>query len=390
MKIVIFAETYYPDVMGGGEFSTKQMAEGLAERGHEVVVYCLGTEVAKEDIRGVCVKRKYLKGLSEHFMSLCRNTTVADPFTRLSKISRKWGDLYPDRKWYETYRSLITKEKPDLVHTAAPMSYLGRANLWRAAYDLKIPVSHVARGPLLLEIGFLGGRLDAWNKRRNAKASSCLTALAAPSSYMLNAHLKAGINGRRFNDVIYNSAGPVPEEITEDFIKQKENMILYAGEISSKKGISTLCDAVAGLDGLRTVLIGSGPLAEDIRREGRAEVLGWMEQEDLFSYMKKAKAVVLPSVWNEPFGRILTEAVNCGTIAIGSDRGGIPEVLAHDEDYIFKSGDLAGLRHRIKRVTELTSSGYMEEIEKQRSFSCNYTDEAYKEKWEKFFLQQLG
>ena len=144
------------------------------------------------------------------------------------------------------------------------------------------------------------------------------------------------------------------------------------------------------LYGLRTVLIGSGPLAEDIRREGRAEVLGWMEQEDLFSYMKKAKAVVLPSVWNEPFGRILIEAVNCGTIAIGSDRGGIPEVLAHDEDYIFKSGDLAGLRHRIKRVTELTSSGYMEEIEKQRSSCRPFTDEAYKEKWERFFLQQLG
>ena len=29
MKILIFAEVYYPDVMGGGEFSTKQMAESL-------------------------------------------------------------------------------------------------------------------------------------------------------------------------------------------------------------------------------------------------------------------------------------------------------------------------------------------------------------------------
>lgn len=388
--MIIFAETYYPDVMGGGEFSTKQTAEGLAEAGHEVIVYCLGTEDAKEDIRGVRVKRKYLKGLSEHFMSLCMNRTMDDPFTRLSKILRKGGDLYPDRKWYETYRSLIMNEKPDLVHTAAPMSYLGRANLWRAAYDLKIPVSHVARGPLLLEIGFLGGRLDAWNRRKNAKASSCLTALAAPSSYMLNEHLKAGIKGRRFNDVIYNAAGFAPEEVTEDFIKQKENMVVYAGELSEKKGIPLLCDAVAGLDGLRTVLIGSGPLADEIRREGRAEVRGWMEQEDLFSYMKKAKAVVLPSVWNEPFGRILTEAVSCGTIAIGSNRGGLPEVLGHDEDYIFKSGDVAGLKSRIKRVTKLSPSGYMEEIKKQRSTSLSFTDEAYKENWEKFFLRQLG
>ncbi|MCR5651017.1 MAG: hypothetical protein K6F86_07545, partial [Lachnospiraceae bacterium] len=66
MKILVFAESYYPDVMGGGEFSTKQMAEGLVKKGHEVMVYCLGEENSKEDINGVRVNRRYIKGTSEH------------------------------------------------------------------------------------------------------------------------------------------------------------------------------------------------------------------------------------------------------------------------------------------------------------------------------------
>ena len=51
MKILIFAEVYYPDVMGGGEFSTKQMTEGLTKRGHEVIVYCLGKDTREERIK---------------------------------------------------------------------------------------------------------------------------------------------------------------------------------------------------------------------------------------------------------------------------------------------------------------------------------------------------
>ena len=58
MKILIFSEVYYPDIFGGGEFSTKQMAEGMVSKGHNVVVYCLGNKEVTEDINGVSVKRK--------------------------------------------------------------------------------------------------------------------------------------------------------------------------------------------------------------------------------------------------------------------------------------------------------------------------------------------
>ena len=394
MKILIFAEVYYPDVMGGGEFSTKQMAEGLAGKGHEVVVRCLGESSRNELLNGVWVKQKYIKGLSEHFLSNTKNNNIADPFSRFDKIIRKWADIYPSRRMYETYRSIIRKEHPDAVHTVSPMSYMGRYNLWKAAADLKIPVSHVCRGPNLLKLKFMGGMPDGFNRYRNAKASVFLTALAAPTQFMLDRHIKAGIKGRRFNEVIYNAAGIKPVSLTADHFAQKEDMVLYAGEIKKEKGIHTLLKAMEGLKNVRLLLIGRGEMAEYARRylngmEHRVEVIDWMEREELFKYMRRAKAVILPSEWEEPFGRILIEAVCNGTIAIGSDKGGIPEVLDHDREYIFKSGDVPGLRKRIERVTGMSASVYLEEARRQQKAALRFSDDRFTDNWERFFLDQL-
>lgn len=390
MKILVFAESYYPDVMGGGEFSTKQMAEGLVKKGHEVMVYCLGEENSKEDINGVRVNRRYVKGISEHFLSLCKNRNVPDPFTRLSKAVRKRGDLYPCRKWYEEYSNIILSEAPDVVHTASPMSYQGRFNLWKAAYDLKIPVSHVCRGPALLELDFLNGRLDGFNRHRNAIASSYLTALAAPSSFMLDAHNHAGIRGQRINEVIFNAIDFKPVRLSEELAEKKENLVMYAGELSEKKGILTLIRAMDGIDGARLLLIGKGNLQDRIQSEGAMQVIDWMGREELFVFMQKAKAVVLPSKWNEPFGRILIEAICNGTIAIGSDRGGIPEVLDHNEDHIFRSGDTEGMRSRIQRVLDLSPLEYLDEIQRQQRILSRFSDDKYTDNWEGFFLRQLS
>ncbi len=390
MKILIFSEVYYPDIMGGGEFSTKQMTEGLVKKGHEVIVYCLGKNNCEEEINGVYVNRKYIPDLSEHFLSITKNNRIIDPFTPFSKIKRKWSDIYSSRKWFEGYRSIIAKEDPDIVHTVSPMSYLGRVNLWKAAFDLKIPVSHVSRSPNLLKVKFLGGILNGFIIRRNAKASSYLTALAAPSRFMLDCHNRVGIRGQRFNNVIYNAVDFIQVPLSADLIDQKENMVLYAGDLRKEKGILTLLRAMNELDGVRLLLIGSGELSDSIKRYRRAEVIDWMERESLYTYMKKAKAVILPSEWNEAFGRILIEAIYNGTICIGSDRGGIPEVLDFNNDYIFHSGDAVGLRSQIERVIRMPSSVYIEEAGKQRKIASRFTNDTYVDNWERFFLQQLN
>ena len=108
MRLLIFAEVYYPDVMGGGEFSTKQMTEGLVKKGHEVIVYCLGKNDCEEVIAGVRVKREYIRGISEYYLSSTKNNKVMSSLKPLSKIFKKIPDLYPNYKWYKKYMTIIT------------------------------------------------------------------------------------------------------------------------------------------------------------------------------------------------------------------------------------------------------------------------------------------
>ena len=41
--------------------------------------------------------------------------------------------------------------------------------------------------------------------------------------------------------------------------------------------------------------------------------------------------MLMPILWNEPFGIVMAEAMACGTPVIGFRRGAVPEVVAHGE-----------------------------------------------------------
>jgi glycosyltransferase involved in cell wall biosynthesis len=66
-----------------------------------------------------------------------------------------------------------------------------------------------------------------------------------------------------------------------------------------------------------------------------------------------AKAVVMPSIWPEPFGRIPVEANRLGVPAVVSSAGGLPEIIVDGvTGYIFKAGDVDDLAEKIMRILE--------------------------------------
>jgi glycosyltransferase involved in cell wall biosynthesis len=46
-----------------------------------------------------------------------------------------------------------------------------------------------------------------------------------------------------------------------------------------------------------------------------------------FEWLRRARVVIFPSQWEEPFGLVMTEALACGTPVIALDRGAAPEVI---------------------------------------------------------------
>jgi glycosyltransferase involved in cell wall biosynthesis len=109
----------------------------------------------------------------------------------------------------------------------------------------------------------------------------------------------------------------------------------FAGRLTEEKGIGLLLEAWAQSDPntrARGLLVGGdGPLrawVEDVaRRDPSVTYLGHLAPALMTRFYASCRCVVVPSVWEEPFGRVAAEALSYGRSIIVSDRGGLADTL---------------------------------------------------------------
>ncbi len=135
---------------------------------------------------------------------------------------------------------------------------------------------------------------------------------------------------------------------------EHQHIVGYAGRFVGEKGLRELLEALERMaSSVHAVLIGSGPLREEIEARGnsgalrgRVHVAGTMAPEKLAEYMNCFDALALPSLtarhWKEQYGRVIGEAMACGVPVGGSDSGAIPEVIG-EAGLVVREGDAAAL-----------------------------------------------
>jgi glycosyltransferase involved in cell wall biosynthesis len=144
-----------------------------------------------------------------------------------------------------------------------------------------------------------------------------------------------------------------------------EVLIGYVGRIVEAKGLRTLVEALELLprSGWKLAVAGAGPFevefAELIRSKGLAgqvlPLLGFVPHEETPRYLAAFDLLVLPSEtqpnWKEQFGRVIVEALACGTPIIGSDSGEIPNlVLASGGGLVFPERNSAALADKLRTM----------------------------------------
>ncbi|MFH1888552.1 MAG: glycosyltransferase family 4 protein [Candidatus Omnitrophota bacterium] len=125
---------------------------------------------------------------------------------------------------------------------------------------------------------------------------------------------------------------PLDKETCKRMVPHKNNFIvLFVGRLFEIKGIRDLVSIARDTPSIDYLFIGDGPLAAFLKKEeGIAKniyFLSRVENEELPLYYNAADAVVMPSQYKEGLGRVVVEALYCGTPVIASNLGGLAYLL---------------------------------------------------------------
>lgn len=146
---------------------------------------------------------------------------------------------------------------------------------------------------------------------------------------------------------------------------------VYFGRLRSVKGIDTLVEAAAPLTEHPLYVLGTGPDRERLertveeRRLDHIRFLGHREGDNLHDVVRSARAAVVPSELYENCPMTVLESLALATPVIGTEMGGIPELVRDGEDgFLVPAGDPEALRERMEwlarhpaRAAEMGSAG---------------------------------
>ncbi len=171
---------------------------------------------------------------------------------------------------------------------------------------------------------------------RVLKLGSCrvfgqeVDAVIGISEDILSRHLKRGIFKQKASKVIYNPVVRTASSVDLHRREDEEIVVGFLGRLIPEKGLHILLEVLSEVPGI-AVKVGGGRRGEYFNilhaRFGHAtnvEFLGRVNPEDFFP---EIDVLAVPSVWNEPFGRVVPEAYQFGKPVVVNPTGGLPELV---------------------------------------------------------------
>jgi glycosyltransferase involved in cell wall biosynthesis len=161
--------------------------------------------------------------------------------------------------------------------------------------------------------------------RRLGLLERWVDAFITPAEFLRGAVARAGIEPGRVH-VIRNA---VPANRL-DRSPDRSTFALFAGRLSREKGLEIIAAAARLAPEVAIIVAGSGPLEAVLGRERPAslELVGHQDHEHLERLYAASSMSLLPSTCHEVAPYAALEAGAAGKPVIGSDVGGIPEIVA--------------------------------------------------------------
>lgn len=144
------------------------------------------------------------------------------------------------------------------------------------------------------------------------------------------------------------------------FDRRPEDPLVFLGRLSPDKGVDTAV-AVARLTGRELVIAGKcrDPEEEEFFTEviapeldDRVHYVGEVDAAGKRVLLGRARCLLNPIRWPEPFGMVMIEALAVGTPVVATPRGAAPEIVA-DGITGYLAEDVTGLAAAVEQVDEI-------------------------------------
>lgn len=389
MRILVVSNVYPPHYIGGYELACRDAVEALRDKGHTVEVltstYKVGEPVTQDGahrwlktefelaLKGEICSPEHSRHMEQHnqkvFRRFCRDFKPDVVFLwnmawisiSLAYITQSlnipcccyvfddWTTRWEEDRWYQT-------------HKHGPCRRRDRVGRETARLRLRL-------AGLYLPPNFLS-----------------LKNFIFSTEYLKQSALRAGKPVRDARVVywgIHSADYPYAAE------KPQPHRLLFAGQVVKLKGVHT---AIEALQVLRrqfsltsaTLTIAGGSVNPDeeayfhqlVGKYGLEDCVhftGMLPREELQSLYQSHDILIFPSVYDEPFGITILEAMSSGLAVVGTGTGGSGEIMQDGENaLLFPKEDAPACASQLMRL--MTDNALYEQIRKQgrRSVEQNF------------------
>ena len=370
--IILQANKFFYE-KGGSERYMLALSRALEARGHQVAHFAMAHP------------RNLPSPYSRHFVPrLDYDSATLSPTTL-----RAWSGFVRSRDAARRISGLLDEVSPDVAHlhniyhqlTPSIIEVLSRRGIpvIMTLHDYKLvcpSYGMFARGAYCyrcrgaryyhaVAVGCGGSRLRSgllafesyW--QRWTHVYDRVDCFIAPSEYLRSVMVESGMAPERIVHVSQlNAPSPPADGDDTPAPALPARFLVYVGRLSAEKGVEVLLSALARTPGVALVVLGEGPEGDALRaaaaEKGLADVhfAGHAPPAVVERVMRRAVAMVLPSLSPENAPMVMLEAANVGTPVIVSERGGLPELAARTGGRVVPAGNVDALADAIRDAWE--------------------------------------
>lgn len=378
MRVLIVTDAF-PPRCGGSGWSTFHLAKALLRNGHEVRV--VKPQAGSSGVR----HRRYDEIEVTDFGYFFRDVPYVRNVLREDVMARRLREFLADE---------LRARAPDVVHaqhvlSAPPAIAAGRQvgvpvvvtvrDYWPKCYFTTLHVDgescpDCSFGKMLRCIrekspaGYWAAIPMMPYMRRSVRRKQArlreAAAVIAVSRYVADRVVRP-IVGDATTHVIPNSidgAEVSAEAASPPATPLPDRFLLFVGKLSLLKGAAFALDVVNRLrKPIPLVIVGDGVERQRIERRIRESALDvrlvrWVDNVEVWRIMRRATLVLVPSLWQEPLSRTVTEAMAVGAPVVATDRGGIHDQIEHEVSGLICPADPARFAEGVEALLADESS----------------------------------